>query len=317
MTTDQIKNQITNYVRQFKENSGTFKSFEVIFDYVNFLESEPYLEKLLSPVLATLYDQMKIMEKIAKDNPEESKKMDNFVFDPNNPASLSDLPIFKEEIAKWIKAIENKENLPLITGLSIYLTSLIIISNSFEEIKEAQKANNNKRAKELIEIAKEESFSLVSMPVKDNKPMVITSSQYLEMCLKMVSKYILDNIDSQAFLDNDKQQTAISFDKDKSILNIYGQAIKIAMKNDKPTDHFILEAIFANPDKTEETYFKDIAQDYIKIEEYDSSKDWNRFRNACDRLNQKVDKSTNGRYKDFIQYSTGKTGWSKINPKYL
>lgn len=317
MTTDQIKNQITNYVRQFKENSGTFKSFEIVFDYVNFLESEPYLEKLLSPVLATLYDQMKIMEKIAKDNPEESKKMDNFVFDPNNPASLSDLPIFKEEIAKWIKAIENKENLPLITGLSIYLTSLIIISNSFEEIKEAQKASDNKRVKELIEIAKEESFSLVSMPVKDNKPMVITSSQYLEMCLKMVSKYILDNIDSQAFLANDKQQTVISFDKDNSILNIYGQDIKIAMKNDKPTDHFILEAIFANPDKTEETYFKDIAQDYIKVEEYDSSKDWNRFRNACDRLNQKVDKSTNGRYKKFIEYSTGKTGWSKINPKYL
>ncbi len=316
MTTDQIKNQITAYVRKFKENSGMFKSFEIISDYIDFLESEPYLKKLLTPTISYIDKQIDIIEDFARNNPEQAEKMDNITFDPNNPTDMS-LPVFTKEIETWKKAIDNKENLSPITGLSIYLMCLIVITNSFEEIKEAQKAGDKKRVDELIEIAKQESFSIISMPVKDNKPVVFTSAQYMAMCMEMVSKYILDAIDSQAFLTNDKQQTAISFNKDKSILNIYGQEIKIAMKNDKPTDHFILEAIFDNPDKTEETYFKDIAQDYIKIEEYDSSKDWNRFRNACDRLNQKVDKSTNGRYKDFIQYSTGKTGWSKINPKYL
>ncbi|HPT29819.1 MAG TPA: hypothetical protein PK526_02665 [bacterium] len=52
MTTDQIKNQITAYVRKFKENSGMFKSFEVISDYVDFLESEPYLKELLTPIIS-------------------------------------------------------------------------------------------------------------------------------------------------------------------------------------------------------------------------------------------------------------------------
>jgi len=316
MTTDQIKNQITSYVRRFKENSGMFKSFEIISDFVDFLESEPYLKDLLKPVLTYITKQIEIIEDFAKNNPEQAQKMDNITFDPNNPTEMS-LPVFTKEMDTWKKALDNKENLSPITGLAIYLMCLIVITNSFEEIKEAQKAGDKKRVDELIEIAKQESFSIISMPVKDNKPVVFTSAQYMAMCMEMVSKYIVNAIDSKAFLDNDKPQEAVSFDKDSSILYIRGQAIKIALKNDKPTDHFILEAIFANPDRTEETYFKDIAQDYIKIEEYDSSKDWNRFRNACDRLNQKVDKSTGGKIKDFIQYSTGKTGWSKINPKYL
>ena len=51
--------------------------------------------------------------------------------------------------------------------------------------------------------------------------------------------------------------------------------------------------------------------------EYDNTKDWNVLRHACDNLNKKVEKSTGGKEKEFLKYTTGKTGWCKINPKYL
>ena len=35
MTTDKIKDQLIDFNRQFKKNSGHFKSFEIIFDYIN------------------------------------------------------------------------------------------------------------------------------------------------------------------------------------------------------------------------------------------------------------------------------------------
>lgn len=315
MTTDQIKNQITAYVRKFKENSGMFKSFEIISDYVDFLESEPYLKELLTPIISYINKQIDIIEDFAINNPEQAKKMDNVTFDPNNPTDMS-LPVFTKEMETWKKAIDNKENLSPITGLSIYLMCLIVITNSFEEIKEAQKAGDKKRVDELIEIAKQESFSLISMPIKDNKPVVFTSSQYMAMCMEMVSKYIIDAIDSQVFLSSDKPQEAISFDKDKSILYIRGQAIKITLKSSKPLDHYILEALFSKGDLTEQADFSEISEDFLG-NEYNGQNDWHKFRHACDRLNAKVDNSTKGQIKDFIECHTGKTGWCKINPKYL
>lgn len=217
-----------------------------------------------------------------------------------------------DEVAKT----KDAEKLKVETGLKVCYTTLSAIYEVMTKVKESGSDKDNK----FLMFAKE--FPLKSITVKDpisERDVLITSFQYFGIAMGAINKYLIDQIDSESFInspaksDDDK----LDFNKDKSELNIYGVKIKIALKNDKPTDHFILEAIFANPDRTEETYFKDIAQDFIKIEEYDSSKDWNRFRNACVRLNQKVDKSTNGKIKDFIQYSTGKTGWSKINPKYL
>ena len=314
MTTDQIKNQITSYVRRFKENSGMFKSFEIISDFVDFLESEPYLKELLKPVLTYITKQLEIIEDFAKNNPKQTEKMDNITFDPNNPTEMS-LPVFTKEMDTWKKALDNKENLLPITGLAIYLMCLIVITNSFEEIKEAQKAGDKKRVDELIEIAKQESFSIISMPIKDNKPVVFTSAQYMAMCMEMVSKYIVDAIDSQTFLNSDKPKEAVGFDKTKSVLYIRGQEIIIKYKDIPPIEHFVLEAIFSK-DLNEETDFSEISEDFWG-NEYDGQKDWHKFRHACDRLNTKVDNSTKGRIKDFIEYHSGKTGWCKINPKYL
>ena len=53
------------------------------------------------------------------------------------------------------------------------------------------------------------------------------------------------------------------------------------------------------------------------MSEYDNTKNWSVLRHACDRLNKKVEKSTNGKENEFLKYHTGKMGWCKINQKYL
>ena len=132
--------------------------------------------------------------------------------------------------------------------------------------------------------------------------------------LLISAKYIIDKIDCEELAIAKEIKKEPWFDKGKSILHFIGQEIKITLKNDKPIDHYILEAIFAKGDLTEQSDFVEIAEDTIK-EEYNGN--WQRFRNACDNLNQKIAKATDNKIPDFITYTTGKTGWCKINHKYL
>ena len=150
--------------------------------------------------------------------------------------------------------------------------------------------------------------------IKNFPEKAITSAQFLDSSMEIINKHIIDTIDSQAFLEGNKPISPISFDLENSILYIRGQEIKITLKNDKPIDHYILEAIFSKEDLKEQTDFVEIAEDTIK-EDYNSN--WQRFRNACDNLNQKIAKATDNKIPDFIIYTTGKTGWCKINQKYL
>jgi hypothetical protein len=93
MTTDKIKDQLIDFNRQFKKNSGHFKSFEVIFDYISFLNSEPYLKDLLSPIFDYTNKQIGLMTEIVK-NPEKSQAMDNISLDVLNPSNFSEMPVF-------------------------------------------------------------------------------------------------------------------------------------------------------------------------------------------------------------------------------
>jgi hypothetical protein len=314
MTTDKIKDQIISYCRQFKQNSGHLMSFEIVFNYINFLKTEPFLNEMLSPIFAYVDRQMAIIAEMAKD-PQKSQEMDNISFDLLKPANFSNVPVFNQEFKGWQKNIQNKENISIMTGLSVYLMNLVLVASSIQEIKDCQKAGNSERVKELIEAIKDESFSVVASDnIKGIKPTIFTSAQYIDSSMELVSKYIIDNIDAQTLLSGDKPLMPVSFDKEKSILYIRGQEIKIMLKNDKPLDHYILEAIFAKEDLTEQTDFVEIAEDIIK-EDYNGN--WQRYRHACDKLNQKITKATSNKINGFIEYSTGKTGWCKINQKYL
>jgi len=96
MTTDKIKDQLTDFNRQFKKNSGHFKSFEVIFDYISFLNYEPYLKDLLTPLFSYVNKQIGLMTEIVK-NPEKSQAIDNISLDVLNPSNFSGMPVFNQE----------------------------------------------------------------------------------------------------------------------------------------------------------------------------------------------------------------------------
>lgn len=314
MTTDKIREQLIDYNRQFKKNSGHFRSFEVIFDYINFLESEPYLKELLTSLFAYADKQVELMLETAK-NPEKSQAYDNLNLDILNPSNFSEMPVFNKEFIKWQKSLEKKEDVAIMSMLPINLASLILVADIMQEIKDCQKAGDYKRANELIKTAEEESFSI--MPVHDIKNLpkfALTSAQYLDMSMELINKHIIDKIDVQTFLENQKPKPAVDFDKEKSILYIRGQEIKITLKNDKPIDHYILECIFSKNDLFEQTDFVEIAENFLN-EDYNGN--WQRFRHSCEKLNKKIAKATDYKINDFIESTTGKTGWCKINQKYL
>jgi hypothetical protein len=320
MTTDKIKSKIGSFVSQYQENSGTFEGFRIIFDFVGFLKSEPYLQKILGDVLERAESQKQIMLQM-----KETKELDKYdpskmVFDLKNPVDSSALPVFKQENDSWQKKIKNQEDLNIFILLPIYLLDLIIVHDLMAKAQDNIKSNNPEEANRLAQIAKEESFSLAPINVKDvqgdlKSATVSTASFHLE-CMGLIGKYILDTIGAEEFLANSKPKLPISFDKDNSVLNIRGEEIKIARQKDRPIDHYILECIFSKDDISDPADFSEISRDYLK-EEYDKAKDWNKFRHACDNLNKKIEKDTRDKINDFLIYSTEKLGWCKINQKHL
>ena len=313
MTTDKIKDQLIDFNRQFKKNSGHFKSFEVVFDYISFLKSEPYLKELLDPLFAYVNKQLEIMKGTVK-SPEKSEEFNNISMDILDPSTLSGMPIFNQEFATWQKALENKQDVSIMALMPVNLLCLLIVSIEMQEIKDSQKAGDIKRTDELIKDVKDDSFSIMpAHNIKNFPEKAITSAQFLDSSMEIINKHIIDTIDSQAFLEGNKPVSPISFDPINSILYIRGQEIKIALKSEKPIDHYILEAIFSK-DLTDQTDFVEISEDYLK-EDYEGNRQ--RFRHACDKLNRKISKATSNKINDFISYTTEKNGWCQINHKYL
>ena len=314
MAPDKIKNQLTNYYEQFKTNLGLFKSFEVIFNYLSFIKAEPYLKDLLGQDLEYAEEQYYLTIDILND-PQKASNIEKATFSFANPSSFSEFPLFSKEFSSFGLTIQNKEPQPLTNTLSMHLFCLVSIADNFQIVKNCQKAGDNEEAERLIQIIKEESYSIVNINnIEGFKPFYLMSPEIVGTALENVNKHIFDHIDAQSFLTNNQPPQPLSFDKKNSILYIHGKTIKITLKNDKPLDHYILEALFQNDDLSEKAYFSEIAEDVVG-EEYNSN--WQRYRHACDNLNQKIAKATNNKILGFIKFTTGKTGWCRINLEYL
>jgi hypothetical protein len=98
---------------------------------------------------------------------------------------------------------------------------------------------------------------------------------------------IMEFLDEATFLKNNKTNK-ILFDKANSILYIQGKKVKIKRKADLPLEHYILECLFDQEDKTVEIYYKDIAEEKMRELSYDSSTDWKKYYSACERLQDKI-----------------------------
>lgn len=133
------------------------------------------------------------------------------------------------------------------------------------------------------------------------------------MAFAVLNKKIIDELSTDDFIKGHKDN--IYFDTQKSILHIKGKNVKIKRKADLPIEHYILEYLFEQDDKSEEAYYQDIAKDKLKELEYNNKTDWKKYYNACERLQSKIQADTN--ISDFLLFTTNKTGHVKINKKYL
>lgn len=138
--------------------------------------------------------------------------------------------------------------------------------------------------------------------------------KYFDFLLTSLHEDLMEYLDEKIFLSNNNIDK-IYFDKEKSILHIKGKKVKIKRKADLPIEHYILEYLFEQDDKTEEVYYQDIATEKLRELEYNNKTDWKKYYNACERLQVKIQAETN--INNFLIFTTNKTGNVKINKKYL
>ncbi|MEI7462811.1 MAG: hypothetical protein WCK03_00245 [Candidatus Taylorbacteria bacterium] len=104
----------------------------------------------------------------------------------------------------------------------------------------------------------------------------------------------------------------VSFDCEKSILNIGDKSVHIQQKNDKPNSHYILEYIFENPDGLEaKSYYSEILESKFHNDHLTQRS----MGRACEAINAKVSKQAG--LANFLVIKTGKTGYVQINSEYL
>ncbi|MDD2375826.1 MAG: hypothetical protein PHD23_10795 [Eubacteriales bacterium] len=307
-----IKKELIDYNRQFKQMMGTFDSFNIVYDYINFITSDLYLKEKLLPIANDL-------EKEAQSLEASNIDLDNFSIDLSSPEGVNQMPIFKDLYTALQENITSKKDINLTMLLPVYLTVLSQAAFMIQDIKDNQKLGKTEEVKKMIENIKIKSFSLVDTSMitgAESKKM--TYGQYLDIAMEQINKFLIDEIDSESLLENEKPQANLSYNSDDCLLYINGKEIRIKLKTVKPVDAFVLDALFSDIDNLgEEMDLSEVAS-YFDIEaSYNSSNDYQRYRHACDNLNKKIAKQTDDKITGFIVYTTGKTGWCKINKKYL
>ena len=107
------------------------------------------------------------------------------------------------------------------------------------------------------------------------------------LCLTVVCSYIFSELEKSEFLKGNPPNHLLALTRKKCfILFIRDQEIK-TLKSRPPVEHYILKTIFDN-DLNKSVSFYDIAE--CENDEYRDN--WNRYRNACDKLNVKISKQT-------------------------
>lgn len=315
MTIDKIKNKLKSFVAEYQEKAGTFNGSLVIFEFIEFIKNEPTIKGLLEEQFSYCENQRELILK-KSDSELDSVINNKDTIDPKNPNTWLAKDVFTKEHDFTCDIIENpvpynQEDLTL----PIFLAYLMVVHETVYKGKVEIK-NNSDKSEKITQVIKDVSTASIPFRYKDKneeKSLSLPMSAFCLLCLTAVCSYIFNELEKSEFLKSNSPKSSISFDSEESILYIRDWEIKITLKNDKPIDHYILEAIFSKEDLSEQTDFKEISEDIIK-EEYGGK--WERFRHACDKLNQKIFKGTNNEISDFIKYTTGKTGWCKIRQKY-
>ncbi len=155
-----------------------------------------------------------------------------------------------------------------------------------------------------------------------NDPLPKADKEEYQMFLDKVYKTILPFLPKEKKqirkkLAQSKQEIApLSFDSEKSILHLIGKEVKTSIKqNDRTNGHYVLQHIFTAKEGLKQQYpYAEIAEDTFKSE-YTEKSEWRKYYRACMDINDKARKQTG--IDDFLIFSTGRTGWARVNEKYL
>lgn len=316
MTTDKIKNKLESFVSEYQEKLGTFNGSLVIYDFVEFIKTEPAIKAVMKDQFAYFESQKDIILKMTDD--ELDNHLSNKVaFDPENPNTWPSKDIFTKEHNIASAIIKDSQPFsPIELQLPISLGYLAVIHEAVSKAKEETKDNLDK-SKEITQVIKELSTTSLPFRYKDKneeKSLSLVLPAYCLNCLAVVSSYIFSELDAKEFLKGNKPTSSITFDEKESLLTIMGTKIKISRTSDLPIDHYILSTIFSQENISDEVYYKDVAKQMDEYDDYDKKTDWHKFYRACQHLNQKVQTDTDDKVIKFLEaHST----WCKINPKHL
>mgnify|MGYP000904876741 CR=1 FL=1 len=298
-----IKTQLLEFCNEFRKHAGTFYSYQIVHNYISFISSDKSIAIFLLPVVNSLEQEASSW----KDD--DIKKLENIIITEDNLDGLSDIPYFNDVFRLWKNDLTEKGVFKPVKALPIYFSFLSVMAHKIEEINEYQKNNQIEEAEKLIEEIKEESFSFLLNPV--DKKQTLSYSKFATISMEMVNKYIIDEIDSIAILENNTPKKQIDYDDKNFILYIRGRAVRIKRKNEEPLDHYILKSL-SESDFKEEVFYSEMIQDFFEGDE----KKYRSLYSACERLNDKIFTEDNN-IKDFLEYSSGRKGSCKVNRKYL
>lgn len=289
---EQIKQHLSKLATDFQIEQNPFQKIVAIKNYIDYING---CERI-KPLLVNIKDEKESIKKLLL------KSMnDKLDFQMSVGEMLKEINFVQPELS-----IEDHPEQPL-NKIEPYYSSL----NMMVAIIELYKTVDEKRKKKM-----DDNFMQIA-----GNPQTIA---VFTMMFTFLNANLFDYLNKSNFLNEDKQKliddkkkNQIAFNVSRSILSFRGDNIKISRKNDLPLDHYILEYIFEDELFGEEVYFKDIAEDKLFDKDYNSTTDWNKYYKACQRLQDKIRKSTRAKTDDFLLFNSGKTAHVKINPKYL
>ncbi|MDR3643322.1 MAG: hypothetical protein P4L74_06900 [Candidatus Doudnabacteria bacterium] len=126
-------------------------------------------------------------------------------------------------------------------------------------------------------------------------------------------------LNNKIILPENQSKSKVGFDVANSVLKIGNDVINIDIRKSGTNQHKVLKYIFEHMDKHADFFkYSDIAEFEFNDKGYLFDPDSHRrYYTACDKINAKVSKKTQGKIADFLEFHSGDKGFVRINPKYL
>lgn len=160
-----------------------------------------------------------------------------------------------------------------------------------------------------------------AMPAKDRKWLLIECEGKREMYekeFKQLHPALSALIGKRKPVQQDTPKK-LRFDDDTSILYVAGFEVKIARQKTRTVEHTILDYLLNHDRKIAYAFrYYDLADDEGIIDDYDDNPaSWKRYYNACESINVKVMRQTDGKVKNFLIATAQNAGRVSINKAFL